>query len=39
MGFNDPDYRKSQLIRLEVISRLQSTEWLSHDLRWKRKII
>lgn len=39
MGFNDPDYRKSQLIRLEVISRLQSTDWLSQDLRWKRKII
>jgi len=39
MGFNDPDYRKSQLIRLEVISRLHSAKWLDEDLRWQRRII
>jgi nucleoside-diphosphate-sugar epimerase len=39
MKFNDPDYRKSQLIRLEVISRLQASDRLGDDLRWKHKTI
>lgn len=39
MKFNDPDYRKSQLIRLEVIARLQSSDRLGDDLRWKHKTI
>lgn len=37
MRFNDPEYRKSQLIRLEVISRLQATGRLSTDLRWNHR--
>jgi nucleoside-diphosphate-sugar epimerase len=34
MKFNDPDYRKSQLIRLEVIRRFIERGRLSSDLRW-----
>lgn len=37
MQFNDPDYRKSQLIRLEVIGRLQGTGRLGDDLRWTNR--
>ncbi len=36
MGFNDPNYRNSQLIRLEVISRLQASGQLDEQLRWCR---
>ena len=37
MQFNDPEYRKSQLIRLEVISRLQGAGRLTADLRWSNR--
>lgn len=37
MQFNDPEYRKSQLIRLEVISRLQGSGRLTADLRWSNR--
>lgn len=37
MQFTDPEYRKSQLIRLEVISRLQAIGRLNADLRWNRQ--
>jgi nucleoside-diphosphate-sugar epimerase len=36
MNFNDPEYRKSQLIRLEVIRRFLGAGHLSADLRWVR---
>lgn len=36
MNFNDPNYRQSQLVRLEVISRLQASGQLTLDLRWSR---
>lgn len=39
MKFNDPDYRQSQLIRLEVISRLQAMGRLSADLSWIHRSI
>lgn len=39
MQFADANYRKSQLIRLEVIARLQEAGRLSNDLRWQRKTI
>lgn len=35
MQFNDPDYRKSQLIRLEVISQLQASGRLDGQLQWR----
>ena len=35
MRFNDPEYRKSQLIRLEVIRRFLGAGRLSSDLRWR----
>lgn len=37
MRFDDPDYRKSQFIRLQVIRRLRDEGMLSSDLRWLRK--
>lgn len=36
MNFDDPNYRKSQLIRLEVIRRFLSAGRLTPDLRWNR---
>jgi nucleoside-diphosphate-sugar epimerase len=36
MGFNDATYRKSQLIRLEVIRRFLGEARLTPDLRWNR---
>jgi hypothetical protein len=35
MRFNDPNYRKSQLIRLEVISQLQASGQLDGQLQWR----
>ncbi|MHB8534190.1 MAG: NAD-dependent epimerase/dehydratase family protein [Sulfuricaulis sp.] len=34
IGFNDPNYRSSQYIRLKVLDRLQSKGILSSDLQW-----
>lgn len=36
MNFNDPDYRSSQLIRLQVISQLQACGRLDRHLSWIR---
>jgi hypothetical protein len=38
MGFNDTNYRKSQLIRLEVIRRFLVEQRLMPDLRWNRAL-
>ncbi|MBN1985397.1 MAG: SDR family oxidoreductase [Prolixibacteraceae bacterium] len=35
MGFNDPDFRESTLIRLKVLNKLQNENWLDNNLRWK----
>ncbi len=34
MGFNDPNYRSSQLIRLKVIDRLKKLGHLNNNLEW-----
>ena len=34
MGFNDPNYRQSNLIRLKVIENLQKTGMLNEKLEW-----
>ncbi|MBN1598304.1 MAG: SDR family oxidoreductase [Bacteroidales bacterium] len=34
VGFNDPNYRESQLIRLKVIDRLKSLGMLNNNLEW-----
>jgi nucleoside-diphosphate-sugar epimerase len=34
MGFNDPKYRESQLIRLKVIDRLKGKGLLNNNLEW-----
>jgi nucleoside-diphosphate-sugar epimerase len=34
MGFNDPNYRESQLIRLKVIDMLKSKGYLNNNLEW-----
>ena len=38
MEFSDANYRKSQLIRLEVIRRFLSEARLTQDLRWNRGV-
>lgn len=35
MGFNNPDFRESTLIRLKVLNKLQNENWLDNNLRWK----
>ncbi len=37
MGFNDPNYRESQLIRLKVIDMLKSKGYLDNNLEWTFK--
>jgi hypothetical protein len=34
IGFNDPDYRNSQLIRLKVIENLKKKGFLNNNLEW-----
>lgn len=34
MGYNDPDYRNSQYIRLKVISKLKNLNYLNDKLEW-----
>lgn len=35
MDFHDPDYRKSQFIRLEVLNNLQNRGYIDNQLYWK----
>jgi len=37
MNFTDSDFRDSKLMRLKVLTSLQSTSQLSDDLKWKTK--
>jgi nucleoside-diphosphate-sugar epimerase len=37
MGFNDPDFRKSSLIRLNVINELKQNKILDENLNWNWK--
>ena len=37
IGFNDPNYRESQLIRLKVIDRLKKNGFLNNNLEWTFK--
>jgi hypothetical protein len=37
MNFSDSDFRDSKLMRLKVLTSLQSTAQLSEDLKWKTK--
>jgi nucleoside-diphosphate-sugar epimerase len=34
MGFNDPHFRESSLIRLKVLNKLQDEYWLDSNLNW-----
>jgi nucleoside-diphosphate-sugar epimerase len=34
MGFNDPNYRESQFIRLKVLDRLQRLNLINNQLEW-----
>jgi hypothetical protein len=36
MGFNDPDFRNSDFIRLKVLTNLRSKGYLSENLKWCR---
>jgi nucleoside-diphosphate-sugar epimerase len=36
MGFNDPDFRNSEFIRLKVLTNLRSKGYLSENLKWCR---
>jgi nucleoside-diphosphate-sugar epimerase len=37
MGFNDPDFRNSQFIRLRVLNKLQEKGLINQQLEWSKK--